>query len=87
VPLACTCVNFRTRHSVIWLTHDAPQSTIRHERAHARGYDHPTGELRTQYAAWVERVNAKLAASAAASQRPRPDYPKVSVIHAAANIE
>ena len=87
VPLACTCVNFRTRHSVIWLTHDASQSTIEHERAHARGYDHPTGELRTQYAAWVRRVNAKAAVSAAISQRPQSDYRKVSVIHAAANIE
>lgn len=55
LPTACTCINFRTQHAVIWLSHDATQATIEHERAHGRGYDHQTGELRAQYAAWVNK--------------------------------
>ena len=55
IPLACTCINFSTNHAVIWLAHGAPQWTIEHERAHARGYDHMDGELRSRYATWKLR--------------------------------
>lgn len=55
LPEACTCINFRTKHAVIWLPHGATQSTIEHERAHSRGYDHPTGELRLQFAGWMKK--------------------------------
>src|SRR5512132_4211255 len=40
IPLACTCINFRTNRAVIWLSRGAPQSVVEHERAHGRGYDH-----------------------------------------------
>jgi len=55
LPIACTCINFRTMHAVIWLTHGASQEVVEHERAHGRGYDHPNGELRRQYAVWTNR--------------------------------
>ena len=69
LPLACTCINFRTQHAVIWLAHGAPPETIEHERAHGRGYDHPSGELRRQYTAWLnsDRRRVILAAQPAAS--------------------
>lgn len=54
LPIACTCINFKINHAVIWLPHGASQSTIEHERAHGRGYDHPNGELRSRYAAWTK---------------------------------
>jgi len=80
LPVACTCVNFRTKHAVIWLGRDAPQSTIDHERAHARGYDHPNGDLRNQYAAWTKRVGSKIAAPAKRAYRAQTDLPKVSAL-------
>jgi hypothetical protein len=52
IPVACTCINFRTNHAVIWLGKSATQSTIEHERAHARGYDHTDGALRRKFEAW-----------------------------------
>jgi hypothetical protein len=56
---ACTCVNLRTKHAVIWLAKGASQSTIEHERAHGRGYDDADGELRRRYEAW--RVSHEVA--------------------------
>jgi hypothetical protein len=53
IVLACTCINFRTNHAVIWLARGAPQTVIDHERAHGRGYDHTDGQLRTRYASWL----------------------------------
>jgi hypothetical protein len=60
VPIACTCINFRTKTAVIWLPQNAPQATIEHERAHARGYDHTTGELRNQYGNWTKASRDKV---------------------------
>ena len=54
LPVACTCINFRTDSAVIWLSRDASQATVEHERAHARGYDHVGGELSSRYAAWMQ---------------------------------
>ena len=68
LPLACTCINFRTRHAVIWLPRNASAATIEHERAHARGYDHPSGELRAGYAAWLASGRREIAAPATAAQ-------------------
>ncbi len=58
LPSACTCVNFRTRHALIWLPLDASQAMIEHERAHSRGYDDSDGHLRSRYAAWVRAQQA-----------------------------
>ena len=52
IPVACTCINLRTKHADIWLAKGASQSTIEHERAHGRGYDHTDGDLRRRYEAW-----------------------------------
>jgi hypothetical protein len=87
LPVACTCINFRTHHSVIWLGSNASQSTIEHERAHARGFDHPNGELRSQYAAWTRRVNSQVAATAKPPQGAAPAYAKVSVLGSSAKVE
>ena len=66
IALACTCIDFRTNHAVIWLARGAPQWMIEHERAHGLGYDHPDGELHRRYAAW----KSSLARSAARSGEP-----------------
>ncbi len=62
LPTACTCVYFRTNRAVIWLPRGASRATIEHERAHAQGYDHTGGDLRSRYAAWMR--NGSKAASA-----------------------
>lgn len=61
LPTACTCINFRTNRAIIWLARGASQDTIEHERAHGRGYDHQTGELRSQYAAWTKSGGKRIA--------------------------
>jgi len=66
LPTACTCVNFRTGHAVIWLPHGASQATIEHERAHARGYDHEDGALRRQFAAWARNGGRRMGPAAGA---------------------
>jgi hypothetical protein len=53
LPIACTCIDFSAKRAVIWLPRDASQPVIEHERAHARGYDHPDGELRDRYQTWL----------------------------------
>lgn len=61
---AADCVHlhqFRTNRAVIWLACGASQVTIEHERAHGRGYDRQTGELRSQYAAWTNSGGKRIA--------------------------
>ena len=78
LPTACTCINFRTNHAVIWLTHDASPATVEHERAHGRGYDHQSGELRSQYAAWTQRGGKRYDQAAAPTRRIESGLTKVS---------
>jgi uncharacterized protein YceK len=78
LPTACTCINFRTNHAIIWLANDASQATIEHERAHARGYDHQTGELRDQYAAWTKRGGKRMAPAVAQASRAEASLTQVS---------
>jgi hypothetical protein len=49
---ACTCINFATNHVVIWLPAGASDAVIEREYAHAHGYDHEGGELRSKYERW-----------------------------------
>ena len=72
IPVACTCINLRTKHAVIWLARGASQSTIEHERAHGRGYDDTDGELRRRYEAWQ------------ASQQAAPFLRAVNAVQASA---
>ena len=60
IPLACTCIDFRTNRAVIWLVQGAPRATVEHERAHALGYDHTDGDLRRRYTAWKTSLAKKL---------------------------
>ena len=78
LPTACTCINFRTNHAIIWLTRDASEATIEHERAHGRGYDHQGGELRSQYAAWTQRVGKQLDLPGSPTRRVDAGLTKVS---------
>ena len=76
---ACTCINFRTKHAVIWVPYGASQETIEHERAHGRGYDHPDGALRRQYATWVASGGRRTAPPIAAAEGTETGLTKVSV--------
>lgn len=64
LPTACTCVNFKTNHAVIWLPRDASRTTVEHEHAHAQGYDHEDGALRRQYAAWTKNGGRRIGLTA-----------------------
>lgn len=79
VPQACTCINFRENRAVIWLAHNASDETIEHERAHGRGYDHTTGELREQYTAWVKKTGEKAALASDRATRTETVLTKVSL--------
>jgi hypothetical protein len=61
VPLACTCIDFTKNRAVVWLSRGAPPPIIEHERAHALGYDHTDGELRSRYATWKSTLAKKAA--------------------------
>ncbi len=78
LPVACTCINFRLNRAVIWLPLDASPSTIEHERAHGRGYDHPNGELRSRYAAWKESVGKRIELASQPKMLPESGLTKVS---------
>ena len=84
LPAACTCINFRTKRAVIWLAHNASPDTIEHERDHARGYDHPTGELHRQYAAWLASSGNRPAPQVAQAYRADAVLSKVGKIESIA---
>jgi uncharacterized protein YceK len=73
LPLACTCINFARNRAVIWLPRNASDSTVKHERAHAEGYDHQDGELRRRFQAWQARGGRRAIVS------DRPDFPGKTV--------
>lgn len=78
LPVACTCVNFKLNHAVIWLPRGASQSTIEHERAHGRGYDHQDGKLRSRYAAWTKSGGKRIDAPAEPTRHAKSGLTKVS---------
>lgn len=87
LPVACTCINFRTNRAVIWLPRGASQSTIEHERAHGRGYDHPNGELRSRYAAWTKSGGKRIDVALEPINRAGSALAKVSEFRSTTAIE
>ena len=87
LPTACTCINLRTNRAVIWLTRDASEATIEHERAHGRGYDHQGGELRFQYAAWTKSGGKRIAPAITQAYGANADLTKVSALKPGASTE
>lgn len=87
LPVACTCINFKTNHAVIWLTRGASQAAVEHERAHARGYDHPNGELRSLYATWTKSGGKRIERLAKPINQPQTGLTKVSELRSGTPIE
>lgn len=55
-PLACAEFDLRASQCHIWLTHDAANLIIEHERLHCAGYDHiGSTNMRDALARWRQQ--------------------------------